>query len=167
MVVKSAIAGAKGFDYNAQISVVQAAALKSAGMDFAFRYVPLNAADKAGHITNDEFQVLIFAGLAVMLVQNVDAPPWSPTAALGTSHGAYAASYAKAIGYPSEGPIYCDLEMVSSGSVSADVIAHLNNWMDEVSAAGYVGGLYVGYQPGLTAGQLYSDIKTKSYWAAY
>jgi hypothetical protein len=57
--------------------------------------------------------------------------------------------------------------MVSSSSVSADVIAYLNNWMDEVSAAGYVGGLYVGYQPGLTAGQLYSDIRTKSYWRAY
>jgi len=39
--------------------------------------------------------------------------------------------------------------------------------MDEVSSAGFIGGLYVGYQPGLTAGQLYSDIKTKSYWRSY
>jgi len=167
MECKTAIVGAQGFDYNAPISGGQAAALKAAGMDFAIRYVPLNAADKAGHITGLELQVLLTSGLAVILVQNVDDPGWLPTAALGLAHGSYAASYAKAIGYPTGGPIYCDLEMVSPSSASADVIAYLNSWMDEVSSAGFIGGLYVGYQPGLTAGQLYSDIKTKSYWAAY
>jgi hypothetical protein len=167
MVVKPSFVGAQGFDINRPLSGGEYVALKSVGMDFAFRYVPLNAADAAGHITNAELNAILASGLAVLLVQNVDAPPWSPTAALGTSHGSYAASYAKGIGYPSGAPIYCDLEMVSSGSVRVDIVAYLNNWMDEVSAAGFVGGLYVGYNPGLTPGQLYADIKTKSYWAAY
>ena len=167
MVVKAAIAGASGFDYNAPISGGQAAELKSAGMDFAIRYVPLNAADKAGHITGLELQVLLTANLAVILVQNVDAPPWSPTAALGTSHGAYAASYAKAIGYPTGGPIYCDLESPATTATAEDCIAYVNAWVNEVQAAGFEPGLYCGWGLPLTPKQLFDIPIIKLYWRAY
>jgi hypothetical protein len=47
------------------------------------------------------------------------------------------------------------------------VIAYCNAWYDGVAAAGYVPGLYVGYQPGLTGAQLYADLRFQAYWAAY
>ena len=167
MECKTAIAGAQGFDYNAPISGGQAAALKAAGMDFAIRYVPLNAADKAGHIATGELQALLSAGLAVMLVQNVDNPGWQPTAALGLAHGSYAASYAKAIGYPTGGPIYCDLEEVAAGTTAHDVIDYCTQWYDQVTSAGFVGGLYCGWNIVLTAQQLYIFLPFRSYWKAY
>ena len=35
---------------------------------------------------------------------------------------------------------------------------------DEVSGVGYVPGVYIGANPGLSADQLYWDLKMKSYW---
>jgi hypothetical protein len=102
-----------------------------------------------------------------MLVQNVDAPPWSPTAALGTSHGAYAASYAQAIGYPLGGPIYCDLEEVAAGTTAQAVIDYCTQWHEQVTFAGFFAGLYCGWNIVLTAQQLYSDLRFRSYWKAY
>jgi len=167
MECKTAIAGTQGFDYNSPISGGQAAELKSAGMDFAIRYVPLNAADKAGHITGLELQVLLTSGLAVMLVQNVDDPGWLPTAALGLAHGSYAASYVKAIGYPPGGPIYCDLEEVAAGTTAQAVIDYCTQWYEQITAAGFFAGLYCGWNIVLTAKQLYSDLPFRSYWKAY
>jgi hypothetical protein len=167
MVVKQAIAGAKGFDINTPLSGGEAADVKAAGMDFVFRYVPLNAADAAGHITNAELQALLSAGLAVLLVQNVDNPGWNPTAELGLTHGSYAVAYAKANGYPTGGPIYCDLEEVAAGTTAQEVIDYCTNWYNAVTIGGYFAGLYCGWNIVLTAQQLYSDLPFKSYWKAY
>jgi hypothetical protein len=167
MIVKQAIPEAKGFDINQALSGVQAAAMKLAGMDFVIRYVPLNAADKAGHITNTELQALLSAGLAVLLVQNVDNPGWNPTAELGLAHGSYAVAYAKANGYPTGGPIYCDLEEVAAETTAQEVIDYCTNWYNAVTIGGYAAGLYCGWNIVLTAQQLYSDLPFKSYWKAY
>jgi hypothetical protein len=47
------------------------------------------------------------------------------------------------------------------------VIAFLNNWHDQVGTAGYTPGLYVGYDAGLSASDLYRRLKFEHYWSAY
>jgi hypothetical protein len=167
MVVKLSFAGAQGFDINRPLSGGEYVALKSSGMDFAFRYVPLNAADAAGHITNAELNAILAAGLAVLLVQNVDSPPWSPTAELGTSHGSYAVSYAKAIEYPAGGPIYCDMESPAKSATPADCLAYINAWVKEVQDGGFEPCLYCGWGLPLTSTQLFDIPVVKRYWRAY
>jgi hypothetical protein len=68
--------------------------------------------------------------------------------------------------------VWCDLEGVGSegphdGVDPRDVIQFLNNWHNQVGSAGYTPGLYVGYDPDLTADQLYRNLYFEHYWAAY
>jgi hypothetical protein len=118
-------------------------------------------------LTAGELAILLSAGLNVGIVQHVSPDGWTPTEALGTNYGSYAAQYAKEIGYLIGANIFCDLEMVSSSSLSSDIISFCNAWWEAVNSAGYIPGLYVGYNSGLTPGQLYSDLKFQHYWAAY
>jgi hypothetical protein len=166
MVVKAAIAGSKVFDVDQPLSGAQASEFVLAGYVGCIRYFPLNSSNVPGCLTALELQVLLTAGLAVAAVQHVDSPPWYPTAALGTSHGQYMAAYGKAIGYPTGSPMYCDIESVATGTAAKDVIDYFTNWASEVTAAGYVAGLYVGWEPGMSPQQIY-DLPTKSYWRAY
>lgn len=166
MIVKAAIAGAKFFDVDQPLSGEQASEFVLAGYAGCIRYFPLNEGNVPGCLTALELQVLISAGLAIAGVQHVDSPPWTPTAALGTSHGSYVGAYGKAIGYPAGAPIYCDIESVATGTPAQDVIDYFTKWASEVAAAGYVAGLYVGWEPGMSPQQIY-DLPTKSYWRAY
>ena len=52
-----------------------------------------------------------------------------------------------------------------SGSVGADtVLKYCNAWFRAVSDAGYVPGIYVGANAGLTGDELYWQLRTKHYW---
>jgi hypothetical protein len=166
MVVKSAIAG-KYFDVDSELSGAEAAAFVAAGFAGCIRYFPLNSLDVPGCLTSLELQILLSAGLSVAAVQHVDSFPWTPTAALGTSHGNYAAAYAKAIGYPSGAAIYCDMESPATTATAEDCIAYLNAWVSEVQAAGYVPSLYIGWGVPMTPKQIYDLPVIESYWAAY
>jgi hypothetical protein len=118
-------------------------------------------------LTADEAETILAAGLALMPVQHVLNPGWSPTQSLGAQYGANAAKFAQQIGFPPGVNVWCDLECVADKTDASDVIAYCNAWYAGVADAGYVPGLYVGYQPGLTGQQLYSDLKFQHYWAAY
>lgn len=164
--VQPAPAGVKGFDANTPISAGVAKAFHDAGYRFAVRYVGRTEM-KPNDLTAAEAQTILDAGLALMVVQHVLNPGWSPTGALGTEYGANAARFAQQIGIPAGVNVWCDLEGVSGGASSSDVAAYCNAWHDQVAAAGYAPGLYVGDSPGLSAQQLYSATKFQHYWGAY
>jgi len=165
MIVKQAIPG-QYFDVDQPLNAAEAAEFVKAGYLGCIRYFPLNSSNVPGCLTALELQVLLSAGLAVAAVQHVDSPPWSPTGALGTSHGAYCAAYAKTIGYAAGGAIFCDLEDVAAGTTAQAVIDYVSNWASAVAAEGYLPALYVGWNVVLSDRQLY-DLPVKSYWSSY
>jgi hypothetical protein len=56
---------------------------------------------------------------------------------------------------------------VGHGVDPRDVVAFCNNWSDAVRRAGFDPGLYVGYRCGLSADDLYRQLKFQRYWSAY
>jgi hypothetical protein len=163
---QAAPAGVKGFDANVTITSEQADAFWSDGFRFALRYV--GRTQMASHdLTADEAAMLLSKGFGLMPVQHVEGGEWLATGALGTEYGANAAKFSQQIGFPPGVNVWLDLESVSTKCAASDVIAYCNNWYAQVAAAGYVPGVYLGWQPGLTGSQLYSSLKFQHYWAAY
>jgi len=166
--VRQAAAGLTGFDINSIVSAADAENFKAAGYDFCIRYIPRTAALAAGNLTNDEATDIVNAGLALMAVQHVALPGWAPTAALGTAYGGYAAEYCSQVaGLPQGINIWCDLEGVAPGTPAADVIAYCQAWYHAVNEAGYIPGIYVGYDAILSPQQLYNALSFRHYWRAY
>lgn len=166
--VKTATAGALGFDVNQNLSAAQAAGFKSAGYDFCIRYLPRTAPLTKGNLTSTEIKNILEAGLALMAVQHCPEPGWSPSAALGMQYGQYAAEYAVEIGLPPGMSVWLDLEGVIP-LLAQGVRDYCYAWYNAVGsqAAGYVPGLYVGFGTGLTPQELYEDLPFRHYWKAY
>lgn len=99
-----------------------------------------------------------------MAVQHVAGAPWKPTKEKGTTYGTRAVEHARAIGLPAGVNVFLDLEGVSSAVSAEVVIDYCNAWFKEVANAGYVPGIYVGANCGLTADQLYWRLRTQHYW---
>ena len=166
--VQPAAPGLSGFDINSPVSVAQAQGFKNAGYAFCIRYIPRTANLIPGNLTNAEALGIVNAGLALMAVQHVSLPGWAPNTNLGTVYGNYAAIYAnQQVGLPQGMNIWCDLEGVATGTDPADVIAYCQAWYYAVHTAGYVPGVYVGYDTMLTPAQLYNDLSFQHYWRAY
>lgn len=164
--VQPAPSGVRGFDANTPISASAAAQFVAQGYDFCLRYV--GRTQMASYdLTTAEANDILDAGLALMPVQHVLDPGWAPTQSLGAEYGANAARFAQQIGIPPGVNVWCDLECVADDAKAADVVAYCNAWYAGVADLGYVPGLYVGYQPGLSGSQLYSSLKFQHYWAAY
>jgi hypothetical protein len=163
---QAAPAGLKGFDANVVITADQAQAFWDAGFRFALRYV--GRTQMASHdLTTAEAELLLSAGFALMPVQHVLGGEWMPTGELGTEYGTNAAEFSRQIGFPPGVNVWLDLESVSTQAAASDVVAYCNNWYAQVADVGYVPGVYIGWQPGLTGHQLYSSLKFQHYWAAY
>lgn len=163
---QAAPAGVKGFDANVVITPDQADAFWNAGFRFALRYV--GRTQMASHdLSQGEAEMLLSRGFALMPVQHVLGGEWMATGELGTEYGANAAKFSQQIGFPPGVNVWLDLESVSTAAAAADVIAYCNNWYAQVAAAGYVPGVYIGWQPGLPGSQLYSSLTFQHYWAAY
>jgi hypothetical protein len=163
---QAAPANVKGFDANVTITSSQADAFWNAGFRFALRYV--GRTQMASHdLTADEGAMLLAKGFALMPVQHVQSGEWPATGDLGTEYGANAAKFSQQIGFPPGVNVWLDLESVSTESAASDVIAYCNNWHAQVAAAGYVPGVYIGWQPGLSGSDLYNKLKFQHYWAAY
>ncbi len=168
MVVKQAIPGMQGFDCNSVLSDAQAAALKAAGYDFCLRYAPRQLDNFRYNLTNPEMIRILNAGLALMVVQHVANDNWEPTDELGKEYGEYCAQYClKTIQLPLGVNVWLDLEMVKSGTPLADTINYCNEWYAAVNAAGYIPGIYIGYQPGIDHISLYEALNFQHYWKAY
>lgn len=164
--VIEAPSGLKGFDCNQHLSTAQAKAFRDHGHRFCLRYVPRRRPNP-GDITASEAAGILQMGLALMIVQHVQNPGWVPTPAMGAEYGAYAAQSCQEIGLPMGVTVWCDLEGVKRGVDPRDTLQFLNNWHNQVGSAGYTPGLYVGYDPGLTASQLYRNLYFEHYWSAY
>lgn len=157
---------ARGFDANQRITQAQAHDAVSKGYTFAVRYVR-RAAQNNHDLIAGELATLMQAGLGVMVVQHVAMEGWIPAPALGTAYGAIAAAEASAVGVPRGTTLWCDLEGVRHGTPASEVIQFCNNWWGKASEAGYRPGLYVGDSCGLTAVQLYRNLRFDGYWGAY
>ena len=158
--------GSRFFDCNAIVSPQAARVFRAAGYAGAIRYVGRHAT-ASYDIGLREAEGILAAGLALQLVQHVQNPGWAPSKVLGLGYGTFAAQSAAAIGYVSGATIWCDLEGVLPGDHATETIEFCNAWLDQVGHAGFTPGLYVGYECGLNAVQLYSQLRFEHYWSAY
>jgi hypothetical protein len=168
MIIGHLLDGARGFDANQRITRVQAKDAVAKGFQFVMRYVRRGQANDHDLIAG-ELAACLYAGLGVGVVQHVAPEGWIPGQNLGAAYGAVAAEECRAIGIP-RGlgvSVWCDLEGVKRGVPAADVIAFCNAWHQRVTEAGYHPGLYVGDSCGLTAVQLYRNLRFDAYWSAY
>lgn len=152
-----------GFDADCPVSQSTAQAFASQGYRFCARYLSLQASTAPGDLTASEAQGILAGGLALMPVQHVLEPGWTPSVQLGQEHGANAASQALAIGVPARVNLWLDLEGVSATARAQDVIAYCTSWFNAVAADHYLPGLYVGANCGLDGQQLY-DLPFQHYW---
>lgn len=165
--VFSAPDGVRGFDTAETITPAAARAFRSRGYRFCVRYVRRDK-PHASALSISEARSLLGVGIGLMLVQYVESETaWNPTAAKGTRNGAIAAAEAERLGVPWGVTMWCDLEGVAPGTPAQRVIDYCNRWHAEVSSAGYVPGLYVGYRAGLSSTQLYRALRFTHYWGAY
>jgi hypothetical protein len=163
--IASLPAGTMGFDITTPLNAVTAKQYYAKGKRFVVRYVGRGDGSKNFiDISETEAQAIVDAGLGLCLVQHPLAEGWSPNAAKGQQFGANAAALAGAAGLPFGMTLWLDLEGVASSAQAQDVIDYCNEWYDEVSSVGYAPGVYIGAAPGLTADQLYWDLKMTSYW---
>lgn len=167
MIVKTATPGMSGFDVDQPLNTKTACQFEAAGYEFVIRYLPRTSALVAGNLTRLEIAAILGSGLALGAVQHVPPSGWLPSGSLGKQYGAYAAEYATEIGLPKGMNIWLDLEGVEGGSAAIDVVDYCKSWYDPVLAAGYVPGIYVGWNVILTPQQLYSELPFKHYWRAY
>ena len=162
--VQSAPTGVLGFDTDTVLSAENAKHFHIAGYRFCLRYLSLTTLQGSGDLSHDEALSILQAGLALMAVQHVRYPGWTPTASLGTTDGTNAVTNGQAVGLPPGVNIWCDLEGVSRAAQADAVIDYCNNWYDAVAEEGYVPGLYVGYHAILNGDQLYQALKFQHYW---
>ena len=156
--VGAAPAQALGFDCDTILTKSLAAEFSGQEFDFVVRYLPrdgvVTPTAPQGCLTAPEAENILAGGLALMAVQHVASPPWTPSAALGQTYGTYAVLNAEAIGLPAGINIWLDLEGVASGVSPQTVAAYCSAWYDIVSNAGFAPGLYVGANCGLDGDQL-------------
>jgi hypothetical protein len=164
--IQNAPNGSLGFDTNTVLTLPNAQRFHNDGFKFCFRYLSLSAGQAAGDLTTAEANHILDSGLALMPVQHVRSPGWHPTGTLGIKTGTNAANNAKSVGFPDGINVWMDLEGVAPGTAAADVIDYCNNWFVEVEAAGYVPGIYVGFNAILNGKQLFNDLKFQHYWKA-
>jgi hypothetical protein len=165
--VFTGIGGVRGFDADATITSTMAAAFVAHGYHFCVRYLRRETFH-ASDLSAAEAAALLDAGLAFMAVQHVESEDsWTPTPEKGSANGAVAATHAATIGIPSGVTLWCDLEGVAPGVPAQDVIDYCNRWHSAVAGEGFLPGLYVGFNAGLNAKQLYRDLRFTHYWSAY
>lgn len=159
--------GARGFDVNTPLTAITAQAFVEAGFAFVARYVP-RVAPHANDITPTEANLIVGAGLGLLLVQHVESESsWLPSSDKGMAYGAVAASHAQHVGLPPGATVVCDLEGVAMDTEHEVVIDYLKHWYAPVNAAGYLPALYVGWRCGLTPDELYRRTPFARYWGAY
>ena len=156
----------KGIDCNTKITPALAEAIKQKGYEFVIRYVG-RLKQATFDIDKKEVDIILSAGLKLGIVQHSPGKPGLlPSKDLGTIYGSNAAGFAKGSGYKESCIIYLDLEDVNKdySKRQQDIIDYCNAWYDQVLKAGYVPGIYVGFNTFLTGDQLYTKLKFQHYW---
>jgi hypothetical protein len=151
-------------DANRAASLVRCPLPNGKPIKFIWRYVSLGLPDQAD-ITIAERDIILNAGLCLLLVQHCNYPGWTATMELGREHGAFAAQHAALIEYPPGCHIALDLEGENPHVTGPQVAAFVNAWCNAIMAAGYLPCLYVGYMAGLTSAELYGSLPyVHRYW---
>lgn len=151
-----------GFDTDTPLTAAAAQAYFERGYRFCLRYISLGA-EQAGDLSSQELAAILASGLAFMPVQHVERVGWQPSAALGSVRGQAAAGDAQAVGLPAGVNLWLDLEGVADGTAATDVSQYCQSWFAAVAQAGYLPGLYVGGNCGLSGTQLY-ELPFQHYW---
>ncbi|HKW31494.1 MAG TPA: DUF1906 domain-containing protein [Candidatus Acidoferrum sp.] len=159
--IETAASSVPGFDCDAVLSPELAQQFFSQGYKFCLRY--LAHAQASMNLSAQEAADILNAGLALMPVQHVRLPGWSPDQVLGQEDGQEAATIAQANGFPAGVSIWCDLEAVSPAAQEQNVIAYCRAWHEAVRGTGFSPGLYVGGGTLLTGQQLF-DLPFQHYW---
>jgi Domain of unknown function (DUF1906) len=160
--------GQMGFDCDHALTADECKLFVDASYAFVVRYVPRTTRHPQD-LTADEVDVILTSGLGLMVVQHVEAadPPWwVPSGEKGGNYGATASRESIACGIPSGVSVWCDLEGVDPHAPASAVLDYCTRWFKCVAAAGFLPGLYVGYNPGLSPSQLYS-LPFTHYWSSY
>lgn len=173
-VVQNAPPNVRGFDWSdGALSSNAASGYYAQGYRFCIRYVSRTAALHQGNAANgmpdislDEAQDILNAGLALMVVQHVSDPGWTPTPDLGTQYGGCGAQFTSAAGILPGVNVFLDLEGIAQGTDPDDIVQYCNNWFNHVAAAGYEPGIYIGYDVWLSPEDLYLKLRFKHYWRA-
>lgn len=151
-----------GFDSDTALTAARARQFYSGGFKFSLRYLSLGKQSQSD-LSTQEASDILNCGLALMPVQHVRKPGWSPNADLGHQDGQNAASNALDIGFPAGVNVWCDVEGVSKTASPQNVIDYCRAWHDSVSAADFAPGLYVGARAGLSGEQLIG-LPFQHYW---
>jgi hypothetical protein len=167
-IVQSAPSGVLGVDTDTPLSFDTAQKLRQLGYRFCARYLSLSTPQHSGDLSTQEASDILRAGLALVPIQHVLSPGWSPDRDMGTRHGQAALQNARALGIPPGVNVWCDLEGIAHGTSTQSIIDYCNAWYDAVDddGAGYVPGLYVGYDVFLNSHQLYWKLRFQHYWSA-
>jgi len=160
--VEASTPSVPGFDSDTIITAAVAQQFYAGGYKFCLRYLSLRS-ESPQDLTTQEATDILNSGLALMPVQHVRKPGWSPTASLGQEDGQNAASNAQDVGFPAGVNVWCDLEGVGGGASPQDVIDYCQAWYTAVDSAGFVPGLYVGDSAQLSGQQLF-DLSFQHYW---
>lgn len=167
MIAKQLPNGSRGFDCNVILSDQEYQLFKDHAYDFVCRYIP-RITLKGYDLTATEVERIMNVGMGLMPVQHVEAENgWIPTITKGQQYGEKAAEYCTAIGIAPETNVFLDLEGVDRSVHYDNIIEYCNYWYDNVAAAGFTPGVYLGWHNGLSARQAYYSLKFEHYWAAY
>jgi hypothetical protein len=171
--VSQATQGAIGFDTAVPLTAKVAKAYVAQGFQFVVRYVSRTDKSRAnneksglGDVSEAEAKLILASGLSLMVVQHVATTGWIPTPVLGKSYGTSAAAYTKAAGLPAGLNVWLDLEDIPKGTPHEDIIGYCNEWFSQVATAGFVPGVYVGFNVWLSSDELFFDLTTQHYWRA-
>jgi hypothetical protein len=145
--------GSKGFDTIAHIDSVAAKRLRTAGMDYAVRYL--------GSLTSTELDGMLEAGLKVMPVTYGMKHGTQLSSELGRKFGNSTVNNAKAAGVPVNTTVWLDLEDCKGNA--QEVSDFVNQWAFVVKDAGFMPGLYVGFGAVLSSQELYA-LGVVRYW---
>ena len=139
-------------DTSTKLTAYEAAALYQAGVRSVWRYVFFGP-PRAGDLDAAELQLLLAAGLTVMVVQHVRNPGWTATADQGDADGQVAVANAMKAGYQSAGgalSLAVDLEGCKSPHADQYAMA----WCAQARAGGYLPVCYIGFASGMTSADL-------------
>jgi len=156
----------KGIDCNVKLIPETAKIVKDKGYEFVIRYVG-RLKQASNDIDKKEVETILNAGLKIGVVQHCPPKPGIlPSKELGITYGQNAAKFAEEAGYKKGCIVYLDLEDVNTDyrNRKQDIIGFCNCWYDEVLKAGYVPGVYVGFNVWLTGAELYGKLKFQHYW---
>ena len=134
--VVAAPPGVHGFDANSVLNHRICEVAKARGFEFCIRYVSRQDVQPVGDLSDAEANVILDAGLALMVVQHVAPENWSPSQALGTRNGKNAAKHARQIGFPDGVNVWLDLEGARTSTPHETIIAYCNAWFAEVEGCG-------------------------------